>query len=513
MQWSEDYVSDLDYPPGFYQEQGPEFLNIACVLNDIEPVRTDRPYTYLELGFGLGNTLAIHAASNPNGAFYGIDFMPSHVSVASRVAEAAQLENLHYLEHSFADLVDGSAPALPQCDFITLHGVYTWINRENQQYIITILKRYLKPGGIVYIGYNSTPGWNAELPLIRLLKEVAHSEHGDSISHLRSVTRLLEKLDIEEGGVFSETPALKNFLDTLRNKNPAYLAHEYLHHNTGPLYHNDVVRDLASAKLDYIGTTDLCSLLNLYFNHEKQTALDAIADESVRETVKDFFLNRKFRRDIFVRGGRKMEQSRQTEWLKTLSVALIKPAQQIELSKIQAGFMEVCLDGAEAEYRPMLTKLAEGPCTLAQLFGPDVLKTRPLPTGFGIVIMLTMSSMTTLFVNRPSDPGPTHRLNRVLAEEGRHNDLYRTMASPLTGGGVVMNPVDLLVYGILQQRPQETVSAIITQVQDILAQRGRRLLRNGEAIESDEENLAEIATYSHIAMEQKLPIWRQLGML
>ena len=512
MQWSEGYVADIDYPAGFYQEQGPDFLNIACVLNGVEPVRTDRPYTYLELGCGMGETLAILAASNPLGEFYGVDFMPTHIGAARRIAETAQLENMHYLEHSFGDLVDGSAPSLPQCDFITLHGIYTWINRDNQQHIVTLLQRHLKPGGIVYVSYNALPGWNADMPLQRLLQEYASLQHGDSLSRLRSATLFIEQFDMEKGGGFSETPALKNLLAILRKDNPAHLAHEYLHNSAVPVYHIDVVRDLARARLDYIGTTDLCAILpKLYFNAEKQALLATIGNTTLRETVKDFFLNRKFRRDVFVRGAREMAPTRQLEWLRTLSLALLRPHRQIALSQLSAGIMEVSVD--EAGFEPTLDLLADGPCTLVELLGPDALKNGSSPAIFEVALMLTMSAQTALCMPRRINPDAARRLNRVLAEEGRHNDIYRTMASPLTGSGVVMNPVDMLVFGILQQHPQESVSAVIAQVQDSLAQRGRRLRRNGLVIESDEENLAEIALHARIAVEEKLPVWQQLGML
>ncbi|MEB0136424.1 class I SAM-dependent methyltransferase [Actimicrobium sp. CCC2.4] len=512
MQWSQGYVADLDYPAGFYQEQGPDYLNIACVLNEVEPVRTDRPYTYLELGCGMGNTLAILAAGHPMGTFYGIDFMPSHISTARRIAGATHLENLHYLEHSFSDLVDGSAPALPQCDFITLHGVYAWISRESQQHLITILKRHLKPGGIVYISYNALPGWNADRTLMRLMREFADGERGDSASRLRSATRFMEQFDLEQGGGFSETPALKNLLDTLNKGNAAYLAHEYLHQFAEPLYHLDVARDLAAAKLDFIGSSDLCEMLpRLYLNDEKQAVLEKITDPALRETAKDFFLNRKFRRDVFVRGARKMTPTRQAEWLQTLSVALLKPHRHVNLNKLPAGLMEVCID--QAGFAPTLEKLAAGPCTLAHLLGADAMKNRPFPAAFGVILMLTGSSQAALYVPRTVNPDAAQRLNAVLADEGHHNDHYRTLASPLTGSGVVVNPVELLVVGVLRQRPEEILSTVIAQARASLARRGRRLRRDGVMLESDEENQNEIALYARTAMEDKLPLWRQLGML
>jgi SAM-dependent methyltransferase len=158
MNWNDGYVSNIDYPAAFFREQSPTHLSFACVLNGYEPVPLDGHFTYMELGAGQGLTANILAASHPRGEFYAVDFSPSQVAASRQLSSAAQLHNLTLLENSFAELAAGKV-ALPQLDFITMYGVYSWVDADNRRHIADFINRYLKPGGIVYLNYNAMPGW------------------------------------------------------------------------------------------------------------------------------------------------------------------------------------------------------------------------------------------------------------------------------------------------------------------------------------------------------------------
>jgi SAM-dependent methyltransferase len=229
MKWNDGYVADIDYPSGFFEEQSPAYLHFACVLNGYEPVALDAPFSYCELGSGRGLTANLLAASNPQGDFYAVDFLPSHVAGARQLARAAQLDNLTLLEDSFADLAEGRVAGLPQFDFITLHGVYTWVTADNRGHIVDFIKRYLKPGGIVYVSYNALPGWNATLPLQRLMLEHADRHPGRSGAQLEGARQFIDTLRATKAGYFgAHQPRLQHRLDSLKTDNANYLAHEYM---------------------------------------------------------------------------------------------------------------------------------------------------------------------------------------------------------------------------------------------------------------------------------------------
>lgn len=248
----------------------------------------DQPYTYFELGFGRGQTLDVLAATNPNGQFYGNDFNPAPVAGARALAANAQLGNLPLLENSFEELDQGRVPGLPQFDFITLHGIYTWVNRENRQHIVDFIARYLKPGGIVSLSYNAMPEWSSALPLQRLLLECSNSFPGRSELQIQAGAAYMQQLQNRKADYLSADPSLTPRLDKLINSDPHYSVHEYLNQGWEPLCHADVMRDVARAKLDFAGSSDLpLAFPQLYLNADLQATIDLLPDAAIEEFLRD----------------------------------------------------------------------------------------------------------------------------------------------------------------------------------------------------------------------------------
>ena len=42
--WTGGYVSDIEYTSAFYSEQTPALLDLACVINGVEPHIDPAPY-------------------------------------------------------------------------------------------------------------------------------------------------------------------------------------------------------------------------------------------------------------------------------------------------------------------------------------------------------------------------------------------------------------------------------------------------------------------------------------
>ena len=163
--WTQGYVADISYDYSFFSELAPIEMGFNLLNRGFYSPSLDQ-FTYCELGCGQGFTTNILAAANPQGEFWGIDFNPTHAADAQRLADAAQLSNIRFLDQSFAEFLHTPTP---QFDFITLHGVYSWINDENRQIIVDILRQKLKVGGAVYISYNALPGWAPIKPLRDLM--------------------------------------------------------------------------------------------------------------------------------------------------------------------------------------------------------------------------------------------------------------------------------------------------------------------------------------------------------
>lgn len=513
MDWTAGYASDIEYVAGFYREQSPAWINFVCLLNGIQPVPLDQPFNYCELGSGRGLTAQLLAAASPHAQFYAADFNPSHVAESRALAAQAQLGNLTLLEKSFEQLANGDV-ALPQFDFITLHGIYTWVTAQNRQHIVRFIGRYLKPGGLVYVSYNALPGWSAALPLQRLLVEYGDMFPGRSDVQIRGATEFIGQMEDAQAAYLAQHPSLKARVQSLKTSNPHYLVHEYMHKHWQPMFHADVARDLAAAKMTFAGSADLpFAYPALYLNDQRSALLNRVSDPAMRETMKDYFLNTSFRKDVFVRGARRLAPIKQTELLATMGLALTVPRAATTL-KMSLSFGEV--NGRADLYEAVLDALVSGPCTLAELCRLPALSGQSLQNVGQIAVLLCASGQAAFYF--PSVQGADHaaarRLNAVLAAQGADGDDYAALCSPLLASGFSANLMDRLFYlGVQRSAAPPTADALAAHAWQMLARTGRRMQRNGVALETADENVAELTAKAGEFLLEKLPVLRQLNIL
>jgi hypothetical protein len=56
-------------------------------------------------------------------------------------------------DDAFVDFVN--RPDLPDFDYIGVHGICSWISRDNRQVLVDFVRRKFKVGGVMYISYNT----------------------------------------------------------------------------------------------------------------------------------------------------------------------------------------------------------------------------------------------------------------------------------------------------------------------------------------------------------------------
>jgi SAM-dependent methyltransferase len=516
MGWTEGYVSDIEYTTGYYQEQNPVLLNFAALVNGYEAPRVDRAFTYFELGFGRGETVSLLAASLPQGRFYAADFNPAHVAGATSMAQSAALENLVLLENSFEELAAG-AVALPQFDFITLHGIYTWVTAENRRHIVDFIAKYLKPGGIVYASYNAMPGWTAALPLQRFLVEFGDAFPNRSDVQVGNATEFIDKMIAAEVNYFSAPESLlKVRLDGLKKHKPSYLVHEYMHKHWQPMYHADVARDFAEAKLEFVASAELSEAYpNLFLSQEKLQLIAAFPDPVMRETMKDYCRNVGFRKDVFVRGARRLEPLRRAELLRQTGIALLVSRDAVQLDmQLSIGSVtakaELCL--------PICDALAHRPHTLGELEALAVAQGRGIEDVAQIAVLLVASKQAVLCGNLHgpvSQSDSSRRMNLVIAGKTRYADEFRSLCSGVVGGAVPAESyVQRLVYWLIAgEGIAEDVQALAQAGWKIMKAQGRQLVKDGVVLEGEQEGWAEFSLHVQTVLQQQLPVWRKLNML
>ncbi len=538
MDWHEGYVSDIDYLTEFFPEQSPSFLSFACILNGVEPVALDRKFTYFELGSGQGFTANLLAASNPHGKFYACDFNPAHIAASRQLAASAQLENITFLENSFADLAAGQVD-LPKFDFITLHGVYSWVNINNRRHIIHFIDQYLKPGGIVFISYNAMPGWSIGLPLQRLILEHANLYPASRHQQIENMRELVSGM-MENGATYftsNDSLSLKNYIGTVMEGDASwssYLAHEYMNCGWDPLYHADVARDVANAKLDYAGSAYLSQAFpQLHLTEEQRQLLEDIGDPVLRETLADYIKNTCFRKDIYVRGARRMSQKSQEQWLRKTGFALTVLRDKVNVDEI---FPFQIRKFPESVYHDFINALGTGPKTLMELVTLSSLKNKSLLEIAEMASLLIEADQASAYFlcSAGQDSTSSLRLNHAIAKQASIDSHYRFLASPLLGSGVKAPLFQRLVYralsleilsdagisdivkNICQKMPlcNPDVARIVAHVWQALPMQYYESSPNERILESDTEKMTQgIFPTVEAILTHRRPIWDGLRML
>ncbi len=437
--WSSGYVVDLGYTEGFYRELTPGALRLVALFAGLRAVEVERPFTYYELGCGNGYTSALLAAVHPHARFIGVDFNPTHVHNARRLADAAGLANVRFVEQSFADLAYSEEA---EADIIALHGVWSWINDANRRHILDFVRRRLRPGGLVYVSYNSLPGLAQVAPLQRLLVEHGKLGAGERTERVQRSVEFALRLQKAGALYFAGSPLGNQRLESFARHDARYLAHEYYNDNWSLFYHADVARDMASARLSYAGSSDfLDNFSQLALRPELAALVAEIGDPALAETVKDFARNTVFRRDVYIRGASKAPRPELEATLKAMRFALARPRAACRLSGA-TGAGEVTMQ-AEA-YAPVLDALARAPMTF------DELARAPELAGFDAnKLRQAVFGMAALGNVWPALPAAVSERSRESAARFNKAVLERPeppggtwLASPVLGTGVPVGPAD-----------------------------------------------------------------------
>lgn len=509
--WAGGYASDIEYIAAYYGEQAPVRLNHAALLAGWEPRPIAGEFTYCELACGHGITANLLAAAYPKGRFWAVDFNPAHIAFGRSLAAESGLGNVEFLEHSFEELLRPDAPKLPQFDFITLHGIYSWVSPENRRNIVEFLRRHLKSGGIAYVSYNCLPGWSRGLALQRFLFEAAATTRDRSDRRMTHALDLLEKLTKAGARSFAQNHFVDDIWSGVRSRADRYLVHEYLNSEWHPMYSIDVGRELGAAKLDYVGSASLLeNFPQFLLTPEQRELVDGIGAPDFRELVRDLCLERRFRRDVYVRGARRLGKLRHEQLLRETRLALVVPREKVHF-KLNVPIGEATL--AETTYAPIFDALAESPRTVGDLLAlPEVRDTTLQAIELCGVLPGSAQAMPIAPLGEATDAAPSLRYNVAVARRNRDEDPFRSiaLASPLLGTGLQVNSAELSVYEGLAAGVPRDPKLLAGRVADALAARGEHVIDKDKPLHDRAEAVAFLSDKLATLLQDIVPVWERL---
>lgn len=512
MKWSKGYVTDLDYTQGYYREMSPAMLRLACLCASVEANIPEHP-TYLELGFGRGQSLNIHAAAN-DGDFWGVDFNPRQAVEARRMGSAsgAQIQISEDSFEAFAARRD-----TPEFDIIALHGVWSWVSAASRKAILEVIRRKLRLGGIVYISYNCLPGWAPIIPIRELLRQyhkVGSGQMAGSIESIDNAVMMSAEL-LKVGSAFlRDNPAAAYHLEQLKKKNRNYVAHEYLNDDWHITSFPDIVADLESAKLTYVGPTRLMDRIDsLHLTPEGRNLLRGIAHPIYREAVRDYLVNARFRCDVFVKGPRTLTGSEQITAWGAQPFILTSSADDIPMT-VGCAHGEASLP--EMLLRPVIQALADNghaPKRMDDLLrSPRLRNLKPNDLFEALVVLLGAGHVSPAQIPSSGIQSRCIRINQYILQRAWLSTELDIMASPVTGGGItVPHSSQLFLLGLEKGRDDPGKLGLFAW--DFLKSVGQKLMRNGEQLESEDDNISEFTKLATEFQNKHLPIMRALEII
>lgn len=509
MTWAEGYPTEIDYSTGYYPDLSPGMLRFACLTAGVVLPPQDE-CAYLELGFGRGLAISIHAASNA-GQFWGNDFNPNHVAYARALAQAADPGiQQQFLDDSFEELL--RRRDLPQFDCIILHGIWSWISEKNRNAIVEILRKKLKVGGIVYISYNCYPGWAPAQPVRNLVSLYAHntvsggSGAGDRVDEALDAVRHLAQADV---AYFRTHENSARFLNGLATQDKNYVAHEYTCQDWHLMDFSEVSQTLKSAKLEFLTSARFLDTVNsLNLSPSAEAIVNAIADPAVREVTKDFCVDRQFRTDIFVKGARRLSRYEAQAALGAQAFALLAHPDDIPMT-VRGTRAQANLDSRI--YEPLIAAFQKYECapkTVKELVDmSDGLSTEDVAQA--VTVLTGIGHLTPAFDPTADALRRCTALNTYLYLRANGGAPTSFLASPVAGRGIAASRVEQTYLAAIAQGLR-TPHELATFAWKTLERQGQRLLRDGGTLESADENIDELTRQASNFTDKRLPILHSL---
>jgi SAM-dependent methyltransferase len=434
-----DVANEIPYTFGYCDELNPLRAKLPLLKAGLEFPAIGNA---CDLGFGQGVSVNIHAAGS-SVRWYGTDGNPNHADFARQLAVEAQTRPL-LVAQRFSEFC--RRDDLPDFEFIGLHGIWSWVSDEDRATIVDFARRKLKAGGILYMSYNTQPGWSAIVPVRELMRGHFMASAGADADAEGTTVRMQAAIAFAQDvfaampGYAFVNPSVAERVRRLSEENLSYVAHEFFCPEWHPTSFLQVASALGAAGLSYVGSADYRDHVDpINLRPTQRTLLAGITDIPLRETVRDLCMNRSFRRDYWVKAPRGLNEVQRRTALSEYRVVLALRKASVAL-KVRGALGEIPLP--DALYGSILRTLSEGQvATLGEIEAG----VRTHGFTFEQVVEAVMLLVGTgVLLNAQEDPQirlaqlPADRLNAAVCERAHDSDALQFLASPVSGSGVFM---------------------------------------------------------------------------
>ncbi len=506
------YVTDIDYTWGFYSEFAPVHLRWIAASAGYAPRATDQGFTFIELGCGLGASTSMFAACHPEGKFYGIDFNARHIAAGADFAQKGGLTNVEFLARSLTDI---DPDELPDADYIVAHGVYSWVNADVREAMHRFIAKKLKPGGILYLSYNSMPGQALVEPVRQWMLEVAANTPGDTEKKVKAAVSALVAFTEKNPRAFGHGDRVKKLVERLKTASVNYVAHEYFNAEWASFYFTDVARTFRPMGLAFAG--DARAMRNLPELQVKQGEASELMKERDRVRRRfnlDYLVDESFHRDVWVRAPELIATPDivQNRTVRATRVGTIRPAADLKREvKVPVGTLRFATPFDDrliekiAGQAPLIDALVEDP-DLKERGAAGVFRAVHLLLGGGLIRPMA----APLAASAGKGIRLASEFNREILRRHMEGGAVKALASPVAGTGVPISTREALLLFALDSVGEE--NAVETAYGE-LERRNHRLIIDNKTLQGKEAHIAELTAEMGRFRSSKLRRFAELGIL
>ncbi len=508
---AEGYLTDVAYIPGFYPNMAPLVLRYVAALNRVVPPPATG-YRYLELGCGLGRSLTTLAAANPDSEFVGVDINPQHTAAVGKDVAAGRLDNVRVITGDFGSLPND----LGKYEFITLHGILSWVSPKVRESILAVARERLAPGGLLLVSYNAMPGWAHLQPIRGILKQYAALRQGDSLQRVRDALAYLVFIRDKKARYFEANPQASAYVDGLLKQDIRYLAHEYLNDDWTAFYFAEVATMFRGAGLGFVGSLPVfTNFWDLCVRPEFQELFRTTTDRLVTEAHKDFCANTAFRWDVYGSASKPMPDVESR--LKHVDDIHYRVARRGLTLPYQVNLGVVTSTVQGPLYQALLGLLGDKSLKLSEILAAEAVRGTPpaelmraVDAGVAMGMFDITAGPVTAAAAAPAKPKLANAFNEAVLAADSLGGRPLALASTISGTGHSLGDFDAAILHELVARGRE---GLAERVDTRLAGSGRMLQKDGQPV-SDADARRQIVEQACTAfLDNTLPVLTQIGIV
>ena len=194
-----------------------------------------------------------------------------------------ELSNIDFIH---ADFITAGQRISGQFDYIIAHGVFSWVSDDVRDALLELSACHLRPGGLLYLNYNTRPGWNIR-GMVRefLLAQTAGT------ANLRIRAQMAQ--DVSARVVSGSTEGAHPFSQLMANEfrfvcenDVSYVAHEFLATDNHPYWRSEFLTLVRRHGFEYVADADFSdSSGRIPEDLEPRLGKEQITGRSIEDTV------------------------------------------------------------------------------------------------------------------------------------------------------------------------------------------------------------------------------------